>query len=80
METIFENEIIKISETGRDYDFIAIIENKTDNEIDIEYQNGFIQSIITIYPNDWIGVLADADGYIVLDSLKNKNFKIKKRN
>lgn len=76
MKTIFENETIKISETGRNYDFIAIIENKTNNKIDIEYQNGYIESIITIYSNSWIGVLADEDGYIILDSLRNNNFKI----
>lgn len=76
MKTIFENETIKISETGRNYDFIAIIENKTDNIVEIEYQNGYIKSTITIYSNDWIGILADEDGYIVLDSLRNNNFKI----
>lgn len=76
MKTIFENETIKISETGRNYDFIAIIENKTDNIVEIEYQNGYIKSTITIYSNDWIGILADEDGYIILDSLRNNNFKI----
>ena len=76
MKTIFENETIKISETGRNYDFIAIIENKTDNIVKIEYQNEYIESIITIYSNDWIGILADEDGYAILDSLRNNNFKI----
>lgn len=30
--TIFENDFIKISTTGSDYDFIAVIENKTNQK------------------------------------------------
>ena len=37
MTTIFENDLIKVSVTGRDYDFIAIIDNKTDGQIYIHY-------------------------------------------
>lgn len=32
MTTIFENDFIKVSTTDRDYDFIAVIENKTNQK------------------------------------------------
>ena len=37
MEKIFENDLIKVSTTGRDHGFIAIIDNKTDGQICIHY-------------------------------------------
>jgi len=33
MNTIFESDIIKVSETGQDYDFIATVYNKTNNGV-----------------------------------------------
>ena len=65
MTTIFENDLIKVSTTGRDYDFIAIIDNKTDGQICIHYDKpGYNDNYdpILIAPNDWIGLLADDEG------------------
>lgn len=61
MKTIFENEFIKVSETGRDYDFVAVIENKTDKPItmvmdkEIADENCIIDQF-NIPSNDWIGL------------------------
>lgn len=65
MTTIFENDLIKVSTTGRDYDFIAIIDNKTDGQICIHYDKpGYNDNYdpILIAPNDWAGLLADEEG------------------
>ena len=58
--TIFENEIIKVNTTGKDYDFIAVIENKTNEQICIYYDElGYNDNYepILIAPNDWVGLL-----------------------
>lgn len=66
MKTIFENELIHVKSTGRDYDFIATIENKTDKDIRLRYNLmdfDVIYDTIDIEPNDWVGLLADKEGY-----------------
>lgn len=65
MKTIFENELIRVESTGKDYDFIATIENKTDKNIRLRYnpmEFDVIYDTIDIKPNDWIGLLADEEG------------------
>lgn len=65
MKTIFENELIRVELTGRDYDFIATVENKTDKKIRIHYKDMDIfdtYDAIDIEPNDWVGLLADEEG------------------
>ena len=66
MKTIFENEFIRVESTGKDYDFIATIENKTDKNIRLRYNPmdfDVIYDTIDIEPNDWVGLLADKEGY-----------------
>lgn len=58
--TIFENDFIKVSTTGKDYDFITVIENKTSEQICIHYDEpGYNDNYdpILIAPNDWVGLL-----------------------
>lgn len=65
MKTIFENEFIRVESTGKDYDFIATIENKTDKNIRLRYNPmdfDVICDTIDIEPNDWVGLLADKEG------------------
>ena len=38
MEIIFENDALKVSKTGKDYDFIAVVENKTTGEIKVCFE------------------------------------------
>lgn len=65
MEKIFENDFIKVSTTRQDSDFIAVIENKTNNKICVHYDapcyNDNYDPIL-IAPNDWIGLLANEEG------------------
>ena len=66
MKTIFENEFIRVKSTGRDYDFVATVENKTDKNIRVHYKDMDLLDIydtIDVEPNDWVGLLADEEGY-----------------
>ena len=79
MTTIFENDLIKVSTTGRDYDFIAIIDNKTDGQICIHYDKpGYNDNYdpILIAPNDWIGLLADDEGRDWLKAIENNQIYV----
>lgn len=73
MKTIFENEFIRVESTGKDYDFIATIENKTDKNIRLRYNPmdfDVIYDTIDIEPNDWVGLLADEEGYDLVQKFK----------
>lgn len=63
--TIFENDFIKVSTTGQDYDFIAVVENKTNEQICVHYNepdyNDNYEPIL-IKPNDWMGLLSNKEG------------------
>ena len=79
MTTIFENDLIKVSTTGRDYDFIAIIDNKTDGQICIHYDApGYNDNYDPILgaPHDWIGLLADDEGRDWLKAIENNQIYI----
>ena len=76
MKTVFENERIKVSRTGRDYDFIAVVENKTDKEVKIIFNNDLEFCDFSIGANNYVGLLADADGYAFLEELEAKRFNV----
>ena len=79
MTTIFENDLIKVSATGRDYDFIAIIDNKTDGQICIHYDKpGYNDNYepILIAPNDWAGLLADEEGRDWVKAIENNQIYV----
>lgn len=79
MTTIFENDLIKVSATGRDYDFIAIIDNKTDGQICIHYDKpGYNDNYdpILVAPNDWFGLLADDEGRDWVKAIENNQIYV----
>ena len=79
MTTIFENDLIKVSTTGRDYDFTAIIDNKTDGQICIHYDKpGYNDNYnpILVAPNDWIGLLANDEGHDWVKAIKNNQIYV----
>lgn len=76
METVFENDVIKVSRTGRDYDFIAVVENKTNKEIKIVFNDEFEFCNFSVDSNDWIGLLANDDGYTSLEELEAERFTV----
>ena len=79
MTTIFENDLIKVNTTGRDYGFIAIIDNKTDGQICIHYDEPSCNNNydpILVAPNDWFGLLADDEGRDWLKAIENNQIYI----
>ena len=79
MTTIFENDLIKVSMTGHDYDFIAVIDNKTDGQICVHYDEpGYNDNYdpILIAPNDWVGLLANDEGYDWVKAIENNQIYI----
>ena len=66
---IFENDKIKITTTGRDYDFIATVSNLTNYPIIITFMDNDFEQI-AIAPSDWFGILADDAGRAMLEELK----------
>ncbi len=77
--TIFENDFIKVSTTDRDYDFIAVIENKTNNQICVHYDEpGYDDNYdpILIRSNDWAGLLADEEGRNWVKAIENNQIYV----
>ena len=75
MRIVFENDLVEISRTGRDYDFIGTIENKSDREVRIIFENEEIDSF-SIEPDDWVGIFADDEGYSVLEEIEAERFTV----
>lgn len=72
--TIFENEKILVKETGHDYDFVATIENKTGEEIEITFTGEYEFSVEPIIVNDWVGIFGNDEGYETIEAFKSGNF------
>jgi len=74
MKKTISNEHFKLTLTGRNYDFIATVENVTDKIIVIagdEFER------FTVEPGEWVGILADAEGYATLAALEAGSYEIK---
>ena len=77
--TIFENDFIKVSTTGKDYDFIVVIENKTNEQICVHYNEpGYNDNYdpILIAPNDWVGLFANEEGRDWVEAFKNNQIYV----
>lgn len=77
--TIFENDFIKVSTTDKDYDFIAVIENKTNNKICVHYDEpGYNDNYdpILIRSNDWVGLLANDEGRDWVKAIENNQVHV----
>lgn len=79
MTKILENDLIKVSTTGHDYDFIAVIENKTNEQICVHYDKpGYNDNYnpILIEQNDWVGLLADDEGRDWVKAIENNQIYV----
>ena len=77
--TIFENDFIKVNTTDKDYDFIAVIENKTNEQICVHYNEPCYNDNydpILIAPNEWIGLLANEEGRAWVEAFKNNQIYV----
>lgn len=78
-KVIFENNFIKVSTTDRDSDFIAVIENKTNNKICIHYdKSGHNDNYnpILIRSNCWVGVENDEEGSDWVKAIENNQIYV----
>ena len=74
MEKIFENDFIKVNTTANDSDFIAVIENKTNQKICVHYDEpGYNDHYdpILIQPNSWVGVENNDEGRDWIKAIEN---------
>ena len=71
-----ENNYITIKETGRDYDFIATVQNKKEQPIQVIFIDDGVEPI-EIGAYDWVGLLADSAGREQFDLLRLGLFYIK---
>lgn len=79
MTIIFENDFIKVSTTEKDSDFIAVIENKTNQKICVHYDKpGYNDNYdpILIAPNDWVGLLAGEEGRDWVKAIENNQIYV----
>ena len=76
---IFENNFIKVCTTDRDSDFIAVIENKTNQKICVHYDApGYNDNYdpILIQPNSWVGVKNNDEGCDWIETIKHNQIYI----
>ncbi len=77
--TIFENDFIKVNTTVKDSDFIAVIENKTNNKICVHYDEpGYNDNYdpILIQPNSWVGIENNDEGRDWIKAIKKDQIYI----
>ena len=74
MRKVYEDERIKVSLTGRDYDLIATVENKTDEAVAVVPDIGGLFEVIFVDPLDWVGLLANDEDRNTMKALKNGRF------
>lgn len=74
-KVIYEDAGIKVTLTGRDYDFIAVIENDTDTDFCVNiYDSSYTDSEdcnVVVPAHDWVGVPADGEGYDIVNYFKS---------
>lgn len=76
-EIIYEDDYVKVETTGHDYDFIATIQNKTDSDLNCFIGDDEDMSCL-LEPNDWVGILANYEGYKELEFIKKQGIEYKK--
>ena len=77
MKIIHENEFVKVVDNEQDYDFIGYIENKTDKDISIIFDDcDYEDYLVKIKTNDWVGFLADEMGYDMFELIKNGSYTV----
>ncbi len=72
---LYEDENIKVKTSGHDYDFIAEVISKTGKIITIVFDDES-DYLPNIEIDVWTGLLANDEGYEMLEALANKRFHI----
>lgn len=78
MKIIYEDEEIVVKQSENDFDFIATIENKTEEIVaiiaDDELDEETCFEAFDIAPFDWVGILADEEGRRTLRAIRLGKF------
>lgn len=76
--TILRDDYLQIKTTGRDYDFIATVYNKTNSPIHLIFDEeiGVDVDELELDTLNWQGILANDNGYRMLEALVNNKFSI----
>lgn len=68
---IYDKNGIVVKKTGRNYDFIATIENNTDDVFRVNTYDPSCDDVdecnVVVNPHDWVGILADDAGYDIVE-------------
>lgn len=74
--TILRDDYLQIKTTGRDYDFIASVQNKTDKPVHLIFDEevGVDVDKLELDTLNWFGILANDNGYRMLEALVNNKF------
>lgn len=85
MKLVTKNDYFEMHETGRSYDFIATVQNTTDSPITISFDSidqdpyGYCPENFEVAPRDWVGLLADENGWATFKAIKNGDFSVESR-
>lgn len=71
---IYVDEAVTISSTNTDYDFIGFVENNSNDDIKVAFFNGTPAFLVPA--GDWVGILADDEGYAQMELLEKKQFEL----
>lgn len=76
--TILRDDYLQIKTTGHDYDFVAAVQNQTDATIHLIFDEALGVDVdeFDLYASECIGILADDNGYRILEALVNSKFSI----
>lgn len=76
--TILRDDYLQIKTTGHDYDFVATVQNQTDATIHLIFDEALGVDVdeFDLYASECIGILADDNGYRMLEALVNSKFSI----
>lgn len=73
--TLVENDFIRVRTTGHDYAFVATVQNMTDDPLYIKF-TGEAEWLSPCTLKNWFGLLADTEGYSVLEALVNGRYEL----
>nr|DAK86235.1 MAG TPA: hypothetical protein [Caudoviricetes sp.] len=75
-KTIFEDNIFSLETSGRDYDFVYLIFNKIDKDIEIRVGDMFDYECWNVKANGWAGLLNNELTNEMVFDLESGNYDI----
>lgn len=81
MDVVYEDNELLVKSTGQDYDFIATLEinegecSRTGEDLMVVFTGEYeYLEPIQVPQHDWVGLLADEEGYQTLEAIKKHKF------